>query len=196
MQVQLSPKKRVTIAALFSTRIMVVVCTAISLARYSPFFHSSPIDQPWQAVDPLIWTQAVLGVSIITACVPGLKRVLADLRTGFMAGAVTELYELSVSGEMGRSCLSDTQNSNKETASRKGYPGENSFLPTNNSYQRGRARCDYKNKGNTPKPLKEQRASSFATGGSRKLKTDSVENLTDNEIIQTMEYEVRYEDRR
>ena len=47
---------------------------------------------------PLIWLQLILSSSIICTCIPTLKRVLAELQTGMMAGVVSDFFEQSVSG--------------------------------------------------------------------------------------------------
>jgi hypothetical protein len=47
---------------------------------------------------PVIWLQLILSSSIICTCIPTLKRVLAELQTGMMAGAVSDFFEQSVSG--------------------------------------------------------------------------------------------------
>lgn len=47
---------------------------------------------------PAIWLQLILSTSILCTCIPTLKRVLADLQTGMMAGTVSEFFEQSVSG--------------------------------------------------------------------------------------------------
>lgn len=47
---------------------------------------------------PAIWLQLTQSGSIVRTCIPSLKRVLADLQTGMMAGVISEFFELSVSG--------------------------------------------------------------------------------------------------
>lgn len=47
---------------------------------------------------PAIWLQLILSSSILCTCIPTLKRVLAELQTGMMAGVVSDFFENSVSG--------------------------------------------------------------------------------------------------
>lgn len=48
---------------------------------------------------PVIWMQLVESSSILCTCIPMLKRVLSDLQTGMMAGAVSDGLQYSVSEE-------------------------------------------------------------------------------------------------
>lgn len=47
---------------------------------------------------PAIWLQLILSSSILCTCLPTLKRVLAELQTGMMAGVVSDFFEQSISG--------------------------------------------------------------------------------------------------
>ncbi|QVM10968.1 hypothetical protein D8B26_005619 [Coccidioides posadasii str. Silveira] len=198
-RVQLSFKKRMTVAALFGTRIFVAVFTAISLAKIQPFFKSNPTDQPWHAVTPSIWLQVNLCLSIVTASIPGLKRVLADLRTGLMAGAVPEFYELSVSGGAGESYTSGTHSgsSNPRTGVKREHPCENLLHFANDDSRIGKyASYGHNSKINNPRKPKDRRKTGLMSRGNNEPRSPSAENLTDNGIIQTREYEVRYESSR
>lgn len=168
----------------------VVIFTAILLSKTNPMFHSNAIDQPWQAVEPSIWTQSLISLSIVTACIPGLKRFLSDLQTGLMAGAITEFYELSVSGGAGRSYASGTHESGRGTGVQREYEYQvkEPFRPADghglNNTIRG-----------PPKFSKERRKTELMNRVNKELKSDSSENLTESNIVQIREYEVRFEGR-
>ncbi|KAK2741143.1 hypothetical protein FQN57_005745 [Myotisia sp. PD_48] len=98
LQVQLSRMKRLAIGSLFGIRITVPVCSTLAIITSHSYYHSELIDKPWFSVTPIVWTQAMLCLSIVSTCIPSLKRVLAALQTGLMSGMITECYELSVSG--------------------------------------------------------------------------------------------------
>lgn len=66
------------------------------LATLTPYFNSSADETTWNLVEPTIWFQAVLNLSIMTACLLRLKHALSELQTGLMAGRITEYFELSV----------------------------------------------------------------------------------------------------
>ncbi|KAK2732678.1 hypothetical protein FQN55_003957 [Onygenales sp. PD_40] len=102
-QVQLPTKKRLTIASFFGTKIIVPIFTTVTLSTQNPYFDTTPPDNTWLAVKPTIWAQATICLSLITTCLPSLKRVMADFQTGLMAGTVTEYFEFSISGG-GASC--------------------------------------------------------------------------------------------
>ncbi|WEW54734.1 hypothetical protein PRK78_000159 [Emydomyces testavorans] len=184
-KVQVSLKKRATVAALFSTRIIVPISTVILLAKFTPFFDSQPIDQPFQAVQASVWTQIILSLSIVTACIPGLKRFLADLQTGLMAGAIPEFYEMSATPR-DKYYTSSTHNSDRETGTRREYPSGTPLRSVDDTHRNSSTQ-----KGSGSR--KSLRRAGLMNRGNSVHKSDSVENLTDNEIVQTMEYEVRYE---
>ncbi|KAK2786925.1 hypothetical protein FQN53_005871 [Emmonsiellopsis sp. PD_33] len=102
-KVRLPTKKRLTIASFFGTKIIVPIFTTVTLSTQNPYFDTTPPDNTWLAVKPTIWAQATICLSLITTCLPSLKRVMADFQTGLMAGTVTEYFEFSISGG-GASC--------------------------------------------------------------------------------------------
>ncbi|KAA8646818.1 uncharacterized protein ATNIH1004_005493 [Aspergillus tanneri] len=97
-RVQMIGWKRRQISALFALRLIVPVITIPGLLSLTSSFHTDPLDRPWNGVMPAIWLQLVQSSSILCTCIPSLKRVLADLQTGMMAGTISEFFELSVSG--------------------------------------------------------------------------------------------------
>lgn len=60
-----------------------------ALVYYADFFDSAN-DRTWHATMPLIWTEIMIHVSIITACIPSLKRFLADVQSGLMGATISE----------------------------------------------------------------------------------------------------------
>ncbi|KOS36837.1 hypothetical protein ACN38_g12391 [Penicillium nordicum] len=97
-QVQIIRWKRYQISALFAMRILVLALTIAGLRSLSPLYKSKPLDETWNALMPAIWLQLILSSSILCTCIPTLKRVLAELQTGMMAGVVSDFFEHSVSG--------------------------------------------------------------------------------------------------
>lgn len=73
------------------------IATILNLATLTQYFDSYLPDQTWYAVSPTIWSQVMLNLSIITACLPSLKRVLTDLQSGLAASSIPEGFEDSVS---------------------------------------------------------------------------------------------------
>ncbi|KAJ5970967.1 uncharacterized protein N7479_000885 [Penicillium vulpinum] len=97
-QVQIIRWKRHQISALFAMRILVPALTIAGLHSLRPVYASKPLDETWNALMPAIWLQLILSSSILCTCIPTLKRVLAELQTGMMAGIVSDFFEQSVSG--------------------------------------------------------------------------------------------------
>ncbi|KAJ5965405.1 hypothetical protein N7481_012119, partial [Penicillium waksmanii] len=170
-QVQISQRKRYNISALFATRICVVALTIPAIKSLQSYFHAKPLDQPWHALMPAIWLQLVQSASIICTCIPTLKRVFSDLRTGMMAGAVSDFFEISVSGGHGTGSGTMIDSSSK-SGSRVG--------------RRSRSRS---RSGSALNSL-----GGFHRSSRPKVeRMESQKNLRENVIHQSIDYEVRYE---
>jgi len=66
-----------------------VVGQLASLRNKSDF-----VDITWANTVPTIWAQAAMNLSIVTACIPGLKRFLASLQSGMSTVAIPLSLEL------------------------------------------------------------------------------------------------------
>ncbi|EFQ97644.1 hypothetical protein MGYG_00682 [Nannizzia gypsea CBS 118893] len=121
-QVQIPFIKKLAIAALFGMRLIVPSFTIVMTITSRSYFSSPAPERSWLAVMPTIWMQAILCVSVVATCIPNLKRLLAVLRTGLMAGTVNEFYELSVSGGDSKAGTSGSQaRSGKTSYSKENY---------------------------------------------------------------------------
>ncbi|KAK9860827.1 hypothetical protein MYU51_006133 [Penicillium brevicompactum] len=161
-QVQIIQWKRHQISALFAMRILVMALTIAGLRSLPPIFESRPPDRPWYTVMPAIWLQLILSSSILCTCIPTLKRVLADLQTGMMAGTVSDFFEQSVSGHT---------NTGSQSGSKSGS-GIGQRSPS------------------TSTPHSRPRRDSI---GVERMNSQTI--LRDHAIVQTTDYEVRYEGR-
>ena len=142
-------------------------------------------------MDPSIWNQVVLNLSVLTACIPSLKRVLGEFSTGLTGITITEQHELITSNQ--------SQTDSKTGYSRTG--GRSIFRYGHNVDPRA---------GNTSQISTTSRIGGF--GGERrnqsrnysrglKGKTDpeeeeqseSIKGLTDDAIMQTIDYRVDYD---
>lgn len=85
------PKIFITLAdSMNSTPIM----TLVSVATLSDFYDALTEDRPFHAITPLIWTSVALCLSIITACIPSIKRFLADWASGLSRAAINDSFEM------------------------------------------------------------------------------------------------------
>ena len=50
-------------------------------------------DPTWALRMPTMWSQNIMNIGIITACVPGMQQILADLRPGMTAMTVTAAHQ-------------------------------------------------------------------------------------------------------
>ena len=80
--VQIPLRKRLAVIAVFSGRIVVVICSACRIGFLHTYLDSR--DKSWNAVTPQTWLQIIQCLSIITACLPCLKPFLESLESGFM----------------------------------------------------------------------------------------------------------------
>ena len=77
--------------------------TSVSLASLSTFYGADIADRPFKAVIPCIWTSLAVNMSLITACVPSIRRLITDWAAGIMNAGVMEPYELQNSTNTARS---------------------------------------------------------------------------------------------
>lgn len=140
--------------------------TIPGLLSLRPVFNATPPDPSWHALMPAIWLQLVLSTSIVCNCIPPLRRVLADLQTGMMAGTVTEFFEYSVSG--GRSNI---------TGDRSGSRSGSQIGPKKSRSRRSKSRNIFQ-------------GSSAVHSMDRR---ESQRNLREDVILQTIDYEVHYD---
>lgn len=137
----------------------------------------------------------MLSLSIITACIPSLRRVLADLQTGMMAGTVSQFFELSVSG--GNASNATPQgvygSGSRPGDPKTGYGGRSPLQSFKEDTSVSRSRTEREHGSNTD--LRFNFGSSKRTQAKQPPieRSDSVKNLTENAIMQTIDYEVRYE---
>ncbi len=73
-----------------TVHVVVVLCFAARLGVIAPIIghivtlpgQHSYADPTWSCILPTIWLQVVMNASVLTACIPGMQRVLAELRSG------------------------------------------------------------------------------------------------------------------
>lgn len=167
----------------------------VTLIRLDSFIRSS--DKSWDAVGLSIWIQATLGVSLVTTCIPSLKRVLENLQCGLMAGTVSEFHELSrpedsaVYGYGTGSKAGGSKISGRRLSAGESKAAGKRTIDDN-------LRPDYvSNKGHgfVNSIIGGSTNQSGASHGKLNGSSESVENLTGDGITQTIAYEVRYGDR-
>lgn len=76
------------------------ILTAISLARLSEFYDANTEDRPFAAATPSIWTTVALSASIVTVCLPSIKRFLNDWAAGINNAGLLEPFDAQVSDQL------------------------------------------------------------------------------------------------
>ena len=141
----------------------------------------------------------MLNISIITACIPSIKRFLADIQSGLMGVNISEPYELTHSGgkyavDYGRGTTFGSKVTTRLGVSHMSGTGKSE------SSRMGRSRGE-KDPRNLGMDLESGhhnhiRGGHRSPGGQGQVRdtSESVKGLTDDVIMQTIDYKVEYED--
>jgi hypothetical protein len=143
----------------------------------------------------------MLNISIITACIPSIKRFLADIQSGLMGVNISEPYELTHTGGKGTYIdYGKGTGIGSKIATRLGISTTKSG---SNSGSRSRGEKDQR--GVDLEDMRYNRSVNLRPSGldgsarvhsNRNLRetSESVKGLTDDVIMQTIDYKVEYED--
>ncbi|KAK7985702.1 hypothetical protein PG996_005060 [Apiospora saccharicola] len=107
-KVQTCMTKKMQVVLLFGVRIIVPAVALPSLILRPQSLQGDDIT--WLAVDPVVWYQVSLNLSVLTACVPSLKSFIDSL-TGYTSGVrimVPYEYPVTSSGKSAGSKIRDT----------------------------------------------------------------------------------------
>jgi len=207
--VQITLRRRASIVALFGLRLMYAsiiyarfprfnmltyairtpACTVGALVAYEKYWHRLPRDTTRDIVVPLLWSQGALHASIITACIPSIKRFFMSAQSGLMGVQITEQYELThaskrdtrsaaLSQNESRSqpkrAKSTTSNTEQVAAHDAQYPGPAVYTGSEDAHSRTRVR------GGLPKEQAEE--------------TESMRGLTSDAIHERREFTLDFAD--
>ncbi|KIX04957.1 uncharacterized protein Z518_05829 [Rhinocladiella mackenziei CBS 650.93] len=188
-KVQVAPKKRLVVMALFGLRIATPILTAITILSLDDFYHSTPQDRPWNAITPAIWTSVALNVSIVTACIPSIKRFLADWAAGLSGVVISEPFELEHSA--GKTNPSGTyiggSGMGSKIATKLGLSSTSKAEITST-----RSLGDMGNQGAIN--LETRPRNGGRKGQVSHDTSESVKGLTDGVIMHSIDYRVEFED--
>lgn len=152
-------------------------------------------DMTWYLTTPAVWHQIMLNLSIITACIPCIKRFLADLSVGLTVIAVSEPMEMTVK---------QTSSNNPMRGSKTGSSSEGGFFSGLMSRSRTAPSSQLGSRKGKSKPVNSSNEDPYSqrqdfqpdwATRSRPVieRSESVKGLTQNIIVQTIDYEVNYE---
>lgn len=91
--------RKIQVCALFGSRIAVPAVTIPTLASSAIYFDHIYTDPTWHVVVTTILVQISVNMSVLTACIPGLKSVLDNLLSGTANARVRGAYNLTSSGD-------------------------------------------------------------------------------------------------
>lgn len=183
--VQVSNQKRWVVIGLFGFRIIVPAFTIAGAVAMSHYWTSTPSDPTWDAVDGTLWTQGIINMSIITACIPCIKRFLADLSTGMMAVNIPEPLEMTMKN------VSSSITSPNTTGRGTPFRGSRLFSLSKNLSQTTKSRNSISD--DPEKPRRPHLVPSQSTRTATIGKSESMDGLTEGVIMHTVDYEVNYE---
>jgi hypothetical protein len=165
--------------------------TAASIVALDDFYHSTPQDRTWFAVTPSAWTSVAMNVSIVTACIPSIKRFLADWASGLSNVAISEPFELehSAGKSGGFSSYAPGSGMGSKIATRLGLSSTSKSQITSNLRSVDGHHEDNHNHNNAGN---NRGVSVRATDPNDA--SDSVKGLTDGVIMHSIDYRVEYED--
>ncbi|KIW26305.1 uncharacterized protein PV07_09406 [Cladophialophora immunda] len=188
--VQVSNGKRWMVVTLFAIRLATPVFTAVSIVAYDDFYHSVPQDRTWHAVTPSVWTSCALNLSIVTACIPSIKRFLADWAAGLSAVTISEPFELEHSAGKTGAGLTYAAGSGmgSKIATKLGLSSTSKAEITSTV----RSRSD--NEDDETVRNTNRNRSRGAGGRQPDNTSESVKGLTDGVIMHSIDYRVEYED--
>lgn len=155
-------------------------------------YDASLADRPYQAITPSIWTTAALNLSIITACIPSIKRFLADWAAGLSKAEINDAFELehsagkSHSGGGGNASYATGSGLGSKLATKLGLSSSSRAEVTSISRSRDRDRDHAHDRSMIGRRTGQQSPSGDTS--------DSVKGLTDGVIMHTIDYKVEYED--
>ncbi|KAK4546355.1 hypothetical protein LTR36_002032 [Oleoguttula mirabilis] len=185
-QIRTSWTKRLIVIGCFTARAAVIatlighVTTSHNLARYA--------DATWAYIAPTIWAQATMNVSVITACVPGMQQVLAELRTGMTVLTVSTAHQepdaSKSAGSLFGSSSSDRNHDRDRPRVMRSKHNSVFGSRTERARAEGRATSDGK-----LWELSRMETSMKARGSGRAEdeESESVKGLTDHDIVVTRE---------
>lgn len=188
--VQTSNQKKRVVIGLFGCRIIVPAFSIVGAVAMAEYWQASPSDPTWYALKPTLWTQAVISLSIITACIPCIKRFLADLSSGMMTVNISEPMELTMKN-----------NSSSGGGKTTSAPSGGGFLGSRLFSSRGKSQMNSQlsavDRGMEKKHQSQAQAFTTAKQSTNKVeRSESMKGLTDGVIMQTIDYEVNFEEAR
>lgn len=92
-------------------------CTTGALIAYEKYWHRRSRATTTDIIVPLLWSQGALHASIITACVPSIKRFFMSAQSGLMGVLITEQYELTHASKKGTRSTALSQNESRSEKS-------------------------------------------------------------------------------
>ncbi|KAJ9612311.1 hypothetical protein H2200_003908 [Cladophialophora chaetospira] len=177
------------VISLFASRAIVPIFVVFQLVQYQKLYDSD--DRSWKMVGAAIWSQLVMNLSILTACIPSLKTVLDMFRSGTSFFTVPAQYQTSVDNSSGglRSRIANAI-SNRFTSGRS---------VSRSQKHTSRSAAEWPTK--QMKAVSGQHSVNVTSTAREQVdakgvpqRSESQTNLTPNEIMRTVAYEVEYED--
>ncbi|KEF54873.1 uncharacterized protein A1O9_09316 [Exophiala aquamarina CBS 119918] len=189
--VLVSRDKRWMVIMLFSLRLATPCMTAASIVALDDFYHSAPQDRTWFAITPSVWTSVAMNVSIVTACIPSIKRFLADWASGLSNVAISEPFELehSAGKSGGFGSYAPGSGMGSKIATRLGLSSTSKAQVTSHLQS-----VDSHHENNHSQLHANNNRGVSVKANDPNDASDSVKGLTDGVIMHSIDYRVEYEE--
>lgn len=192
--VQVSSEKRWVVNALFGCRVIVPAFAIAGATVSSDYWTASPSDPTWHAVKSWLWMQAIINSSIITACIPCIKRFLADLSSGMMTVNISEPLEMTMKGASSASAANEHSGTTYvKSGSIASRLFNSSKLSSAQRSEQSRGSVDFKKASQTGRRPPFSGGHSTTNSKTVVERSDSMKYLNEHVIVQTIDYDVREE---
>lgn len=191
--VQVSVEKRWVVNALFGSRIIVPAFAIAGAIAASDYWNATPADPTWHGVKAALWTQAIINSSIITSCIPCIKRFLADLSSGMMAVNIPEPLEMTMKGQSSSGTNENSGTTYVKSGSMASKLFRSSKMVSTQRSDQSRGSVDTNKARNLPSRPQFNPVHSSTNTRTVVKRSDSMKHLNEGIIVQTIDYDVREE---
>ncbi|OAG37286.1 hypothetical protein AYO21_08471 [Fonsecaea monophora] len=187
--VQTNTTRKWQVVTLFASRIIVPIFIIVQLVEYRKLYESD--DRSWNMVGPAIWSQLVMNLSILTACIPSLKTVLDMFKSGTSFFTVPAQYQTTVdNSSQGLRSKIATAVTQRFTMKRTANRSQNNTTASSREWPTKQMKA-------VSGQHSAQVSSNVRSHSDMKdvpVRSESQRSLTENAIMRTVAYEVGYED--
>ncbi|KAG8160932.1 hypothetical protein KVR01_009196 [Diaporthe batatas] len=92
--IQTELKRKTLVVLLFSSRMLCAAFMIPAMMRSSSLYNGEGTDFTWRSLDHMVWLEISLHLSVITACIPGMKGLFESMLGNTMGLKIDTSYEM------------------------------------------------------------------------------------------------------